>query len=146
MASSSTDIPSSSSEQQEPPVAGPSVNKPVPLPISVEPKVFFANERTFLSWLNFTIVLVGFAIGLFNFGVDRISRISPVIFLSTAVLVMVYSLYKFHLRAYKIRKRETTTSSLSSSSDASTFYDDRMGPTFLCIFLALAMITNYYCK
>jgi uncharacterized membrane protein YidH (DUF202 family) len=22
-----------------------------------EPKVFFANERTFLSWLNFTVVL-----------------------------------------------------------------------------------------
>ncbi|KAG2224186.1 hypothetical protein INT45_001304, partial [Circinella minor] len=138
MASSSTDIPPPIAEEQEPPISGPSVNKPVPIPIRVEPKVFFANERTFLSWLNFTIVLVGFAIGLFNFGVDRVSRISAVLFLSTALLVMLYSLYKFHLRAYKIRKREI------SSNTNTTFYDDRMGPTFLCIFLALAMITNYY--
>jgi uncharacterized membrane protein YidH (DUF202 family) len=35
----------------------------------VEPKVFFANERTFLSWLNFTVILGGLAIGLLNFGV-----------------------------------------------------------------------------
>ena len=34
----------------------------------VEPKVFFANERTFLSWLHFAVILGGLAVGLLNFG------------------------------------------------------------------------------
>jgi hypothetical protein len=37
--------------------------------------VFFANERTFLSWLQFTVVLGGLALGLLNFG-DRAAKIS----------------------------------------------------------------------
>lgn len=65
-----------------------------------EPKVFFANERTFLSWLNFTVVLGtslllvsnflresrlthfstgGLAVGLLNFG-DRVGKISAGMF------------------------------------------------------------------
>lgn len=42
--------------------------KRIALPIRVEPKVSFANERTFLSWLHFTVVLGGLAVGLLNFG------------------------------------------------------------------------------
>ncbi|KAI8929070.1 VTC domain-containing protein [Entophlyctis helioformis] len=43
-------------------------NKRIALPVRIEPKVFFANERTFLSWLHFCIVLGGLALGLLNFG------------------------------------------------------------------------------
>jgi len=43
-------------------------NKRIALPIRVEPKIAFANERTFLSWLHFTVVLGGLAVGLLNFG------------------------------------------------------------------------------
>jgi uncharacterized membrane protein YidH (DUF202 family) len=43
------------------------------------PQVFFANERTLLSWLNFSVVLGGLAIGLLNFG-DRVGRISAGMF------------------------------------------------------------------
>ena len=46
-------------------------NKRIALPVRVEPKVAFANERTFLSWLHFTVVLGGLAVGLLNFG-DRV--------------------------------------------------------------------------
>lgn len=42
--------------------------KRIALQVRVEPKVFFANERTFLSWLHFTVVLGGLAVGLLNFG------------------------------------------------------------------------------
>lgn len=45
----------------------------------VGPQVFFANERTLLSWLNFSVVLGGLAIGLLNFG-DRVGRISAGMF------------------------------------------------------------------
>ena len=43
-------------------------NKRIALPVRVEPKVAFANERTFLSWLHFTVILGGLAVGLLNFG------------------------------------------------------------------------------
>ncbi|CAI7259702.1 CGH_3_collapsed_G0015120.mRNA.1.CDS.1 [Saccharomyces cerevisiae] len=48
--------------------------KKIALPTRVEPKVFFANERTFLSWLNFTVMLGGLGVGLLNFG-DKIGRV-----------------------------------------------------------------------
>lgn len=99
----------------------------------VEPKVFFANERTFLSWLNFTVVLGGLAMGLLNFG-DRVGRLSAVLFTFIAMGVMLYALYTFHWRATKIRNREAAP------------YDDRVGPTVLCIFLLAAVVTNFYCK
>ena len=52
--------------------------KRIALPVRVEPKVSFANERTFLSWLHFTVVLGGLAVGLLNFG-DKVRRCSIVI-------------------------------------------------------------------
>lgn len=48
--------------------------KRIALPVKVEPKVSFANERTFLSWLHFTVVLGGLAVGLLNFG-DKVRDI-----------------------------------------------------------------------
>lgn len=55
--------------------------KRIALPVRVEPKVSFANERTFLSWLHFTVVLGGLAVGLLNFG-DRVCTINPIYHLS----------------------------------------------------------------
>ncbi len=49
--------------------------KRIALPVRVEPKVSFANERTFLSWLHFTVVLGGLAVGLLNFG-DKVRNFS----------------------------------------------------------------------
>ncbi|KAI9024998.1 vacuolar transporter chaperone 1 [Phycomyces blakesleeanus] len=108
-------------------------NKRIALPVRIEPKVFFANERTFLAWLNFTVVLGGLAMGLLNFG-DRIGRLSAVLFTIIAMGVMLYALYTFHWRATKIRNRESAP------------YDDRVGPTVLCIFLLLAIMINFYLR
>ncbi len=49
--------------------------KRIHVPVRVEPKVYFAAERTFLSWLEFSIVLGSIAATLLNFG-DRVSRAS----------------------------------------------------------------------
>lgn len=42
--------------------------KRIHVPVRVEPKVFFAAERTFLSWLEFSIILGSIAATLLNFG------------------------------------------------------------------------------
>lgn len=40
----------------------------------LDPKAFFANERTFISWLQFCALLLTVSLNLLNYG-DRISRI-----------------------------------------------------------------------
>lgn len=85
-------------------VAGPSSNKRIVLPVRVEPKVFFANERTFLSWLHFCIVLGGLALGLLNFG-DRVGQISGIIFTVVAMMFIIYALLLYQWRAQQIRNR-----------------------------------------
>ncbi|CAK9787020.1 hypothetical protein CC85DRAFT_277366 [Cutaneotrichosporon oleaginosum] len=102
----------------------------IALPVRVEPKVFFANERTFLSWLHFAVVLGGLAVGLLNFG-DKIGRISAAMYTVIAVGVMVYALSVYQRRARAIRTRSGAP------------YDDRLGPTILCVFLLAAITTNF---
>ncbi|AET38977.1 Vtc1p Ecym_3496 [Eremothecium cymbalariae DBVPG len=104
--------------------------KKIALPTRVEPKVFFANERTFLSWLNFTVMIGGLGIGLLNFG-DNVGRFSAALFTLVAMATMMYALVTYHWRAAAIRRRGTGP------------YDDRIGPTMLCFFLLVAVIVNF---
>jgi uncharacterized membrane protein YidH (DUF202 family) len=105
--------------------------KLISLPTRVEPKVFFANERTFLSWLNFTIILAGLSIGLLNFGHDLTSLICAGLFTVVAMGCMVYALVTFHWRARSIRMR------------GQGGFDDRFGPTVLAVVLAGAVVVNF---
>ncbi|ORY23270.1 hypothetical protein BCR39DRAFT_549636 [Naematelia encephala] len=107
--------------------------KRIALPIRVEPKVFFANERTFLSWLHFSVVLGGLAVGLLNFG-DKVGKISAAMYTIIAVGVMLYALTVYHRRARSIRLRTGAP------------YDDRLGPTVLCIMLLSAIVINFILK
>ncbi|KAI9506621.1 VTC domain-containing protein [Coemansia spiralis] len=108
-------------------------DKRIAVPVRVEPKVFFANERTFLSWLNFAIVLGSLALGLLNFG-DRTGKIAGAAFTLIAMFVMVYALMLFQWRAERIRRRESGP------------YDDRVGPTVLVVVLICAVVLNFYLK
>ncbi|CAL8582566.1 MAG: hypothetical protein L6R36_001234 [Xanthoria steineri] len=103
--------------------------KRIALPTRVEPKVFFANERTFLSWLNFTVLLGGLAVGLLNFS-DNIGRTSAVLFTIVAMATMAYALFTYHWRAKSIRMR------------GQGGFDDRYGPTVLAVALAAAVVVN----
>ncbi|KAH8070232.1 hypothetical protein JL720_11789 [Aureococcus anophagefferens] len=42
-------------------------DKPRLQPVKVDPKVFFANERTFLAWIHMALLLGGMAIGIIGF-------------------------------------------------------------------------------
>ncbi|MCJ1313443.1 vacuolar transporter chaperone [Agyrium rufum] len=104
--------------------------KRIALPTRVEPKVFFANERTFLSWLNFTVILGGLAVGLLNFG-DTVGKISAGLFTVIAMAAMIYALFTFHWRARSIRMR------------GQGGFDDRLGPTVLTGALFAAVVVNF---
>ncbi|KAJ1836831.1 GTPase regulator Nrf1 [Coemansia sp. RSA 2703] len=108
-------------------------SKRIAVPVRVEPKVFFANERTFLSWLNFAIVLGSLALGLLNFG-DSTGKIAGAVFTLIAMMVMVYALMLFQWRAERIRQRHAGP------------YDDRRGPTVLVLVLISAILINFYLR
>lgn len=105
--------------------------KRIALPVRVEPKVFFANERTFLSWLNFSILLGGLAIGLLNFSHDKPGQVAAGLFTAVAMLSMIYALGTFHWRARSIRMR------------GQGGFDDRWGPTVLAALLVMAVGVNF---
>lgn len=105
-------------------------DKPIALPTRVEPKVFFANERTYLSWLNFSVVIGALAIGMLNFG-DRVSFISAFFFTLVAMGTMFYATVTYHWRAKSIRKR------------GQAGFDDRFGPTMLAVALFAVVVINF---
>ncbi|KAK2625185.1 hypothetical protein QTJ16_005554 [Diplocarpon rosae] len=104
--------------------------KRIALPTRVEPKVFFANERTFLSWLNFTVILGALAVGMLNFG-DKTSFWSAIAFTLVAMATMIYALWTYHWRAKSIRQR------------GQAGFDDTVGPTLLAVALMVAVSINF---
>ncbi|KAJ3245891.1 hypothetical protein HDU77_009196 [Chytriomyces hyalinus] len=107
--------------------------KKVMVPLRVEPKVYFANERTFLSWLHFCVVLGGLALGLLNFG-DRVAQLSGLVFTLVAMVFMGYSVRLYQTRSDMIRRRDPGP------------YDDQTGPVVLCGVLFFAIGLNFYLK
>ncbi|KAL0083608.1 VTC domain-containing protein [Phycomyces blakesleeanus] len=101
--------------------------------IKIEPKVFFANERTFISWLQFAALLLTVALNLLNMG-DYVSRIAGGIFIGISIAVAFYALYRFEKRAWMINRRVLGR------------YDDLWGPAVLCALLVGALIVNLYLR
>lgn len=99
----------------------------------VEPKVYFAAERTFLSWLEFSIILGSIAAALLNFGNDTVTLSSSWAFTILAALALLYSLVLYIWRVDKIRKRR----------DVKRVYHEAWGPTVLCLGLVAAICVNF---
>jgi uncharacterized membrane protein YidH (DUF202 family) len=103
------------------------------VPVRVEPKVYFAAERTFLSWLEFSIILGSIAAALLNFGSDDVTFASSWGFTILASLTLLYSLILYVWRVDKIRKRR----------DVKRVYHEKWGPTILCLGLLAAVLVNF---
>ena len=104
-------------------------------PVRMEPKVFFANERTFLNWLQFTVLLGSISLTLLNFGNVGSTRTSGMVLTAITLLAMIYALGVFHIRLSNIL-----------STKANRQFHDRIGPTVLCVFLFGAYFLNFYSK
>ncbi|KAJ7227406.1 VTC domain-containing protein [Mycena pura] len=107
--------------------------KRISVPVRVEPKVYFAAERTFLKWLNNAVFIGTIATTLLNFTAteDTYGLVSAALFTFAALLAIAYSGTIFVYRAYRLRARR-----------AEGLYYDKYGPTALCVMLFLAMAAN----
>ncbi|KAF8825333.1 hypothetical protein HHX47_DHR7000263 [Lentinula edodes] len=109
------------------------VGKHISIPVRIEPKVYFAAERTFLKWLNISVFIGTIATTLLNFTSPEDSRglISAALFTLCALIAIAYSAGVFIYRSYRLRARR-----------AEGLYYDKYGPTLLCFALAAAMTVN----
>jgi SPX domain protein involved in polyphosphate accumulation/uncharacterized membrane protein YidH (DUF202 family) len=107
--------------------------KRIAVPVRIEPKVYFANERTFLKWLSFAVLIGSIATTLLNFvpADDPRGLISAALFTLAALLSIAYSAIIFVYRALRLRARS-----------AEGLYYDKYGPTVLCFVLLAALGTN----
>ncbi|ATY59061.1 vacuolar transporter chaperone 4 [Cordyceps militaris] len=107
--------------------------KKIYVPVRVEPKVFFAAERTFLGWLEYSIYIGTIAMTLLNLK----SHPTPMsfwvsaVFTFLAILSLLYSVGVYLYRSDAIRNRRAAR------------YFDKWGPSVLCVALILAVALNF---
>ncbi|CCE72553.1 Piso0_000136 [Millerozyma farinosa CBS 7064] len=107
--------------------------KSICIPIRIEPKVYFATERTFLNWMSIGMVLGATATTLLNYGTKSALTASVGFFL-TALFVLVYSTINYIWRVLMIRNK------------AAVDYADKIGPNSVCIFFTVATFVTFIFK
>jgi len=65
----------------------------------VNPKLFFANERTFLKWMNVSMWVAGISIGLSSISSSagsngNIDALSSLLFLGISIVICCYSMFQ----------------------------------------------------
>lgn len=114
----------------------------------MEPKTFFAVERTFLSWASMAVTLAATSSVLTSLAVDKadLSPAGPIsrhavagislVLAPVAFLILAYAYFMYHFRSKFMRTRETG------------FYDDRIGPVVMtvvvaCVLCGLTVVAYY---
>ncbi|KAJ1946576.1 GTPase regulator Nrf1, partial [Linderina macrospora] len=98
----------------------------------IRPKNYFANERTFISWLQLAVTMGGLGLALLNFGGSGIRvRISAFVFETGALALIVYAYTMYWTRAERLRRGQRGT------------WDDRFVPVVVVIFFIFATAVNF---
>lgn len=77
------------------------------LPVKIEPKVFFANERTFLAWLQMSTQLAAISLAIVAFAnANEWSQIYGICLMPVSIAFCCYSLWMYMKRAAMIRRKD----------------------------------------
>lgn len=103
----------------------------------IEPKIFFANERTMIHWLHHGVILSSVASGILAFS-DRSGETwaewYALALLPISLMFCIYGLHTFLWRSDRIKNRIPSR------------WDDPIGPLFLGGIVALVLIFNFCAK
>ncbi|EPQ31046.1 uncharacterized protein PFL1_01235 [Pseudozyma flocculosa PF-1] len=113
----------------------------------VEAKVWFANERTWISWLRVSILIGSFALALFNSSTFFNDHHHPsgapqypspttiktfgTVYAAIAVLTLLWGLYSYQRRVTLIKQKWPGD------------FDDLVGPPLICAVLFVAVLLNF---
>jgi len=122
-------------------VAGGGRSAPRAAPVKIDPKVFFANERTFLAWTHVAVLLAGASVAIAaltdsgNQDDMRVpNQLYGVMLLPVAIAFILYAMTQYSRRASLIRRK------------APGPYADIVGPTVLTVVLMLSIVTQFSLK
>lgn len=107
--------------------------KSISIPIRIEPKVYFAAERTFLSWLSIGMILSATTTTLLNYG-TKSALTAAIMFFICALVTFVYSIFMYVWRTMMIRQKKAV------------LYADQIGPNLICGLLALSVFVTFIFK
>ncbi|KAJ7126805.1 hypothetical protein C8R44DRAFT_873926 [Mycena epipterygia] len=107
------------------------VPKKIATPVRVEGKVWFANERTWVAWLNIAVLIGTLALALFNASKDQIARNFAYLYALISVGVLIYGYAMYQHRITKIRKRDPG------------HFDMILGPVIISALLFIAILANF---
>lgn len=107
--------------------------KKICVPVRVEPKVYFAAERTFLSWLSIGMILGATATTLLNYGAN-LALVASIGFFLSAVFTLVYATLMYIWRTLAIREKRPDQ------------YADRFGPNMICVLIAASTFVSFAFK
>jgi len=107
------------------------VPKKTPTPVRVEGKVWFANERTWVSYLNMSILIGTLAVALFNASKDDIARNFAYIYAGISIGILVYAYALYQHRITMIRRRDPG------------HFDQIAGPVIISACIFFAVLANF---
>jgi len=105
------------------------------VPVKIEPKVYFANERTFLAWMHMAVLLSSISVAIVAFAeANAWSQIYGLILMPTAISFCCYALFMYVKRSRMIRRKDPGP------------YEEKWGPVVLSTILAASIVTNFFVK
>ena len=102
-------------------------------PVRVEPKVWLANQRTFIKWQHISVLLATLSLGLYNAAgeFNNVARVLAVVYTIIALFAGAWGWWMYIVRSQMIEKR--------SGKD----FDNIIGPIVVCIGLVIALCMNF---
>ncbi|KAI0685956.1 hypothetical protein BC835DRAFT_483197 [Cytidiella melzeri] len=107
------------------------VPKKIATPVKVEGKVWFANERTWVSYLNVSILIGALSLALFNASKDQVAKNMAYTYAAISVGTLIYGYAVYQRRITMIRKRDPG------------HFDQILGPLVISALLFFAVLTNF---
>ncbi|KAL0940726.1 vacuolar transporter chaperone domain-containing protein [Colletotrichum truncatum] len=100
--------------------------------LKIEPKVWLANERTFLKWQHICILLGALAVSLYTAaGENELAEIMGIVYILIAVFAGLWGYGMMHVRRKMIMSR--------SGKD----FDNLVGPLIISVAMMVALILNF---
>ena len=105
-------------------------------PVRVEPKVWLANQRTFIKWQHISVLLASLSLGLYNAAGEsnNVARALAVVYTLIALFAGAWGWWMYIVRSRMIQDR--------SGKD----FDNVIGPVVVCIGLVIALCLNFIFK
>ncbi|KAM6490586.1 hypothetical protein JOM56_013929 [Amanita muscaria] len=107
------------------------VPKKVATPVKVEGKVWFANERTWISWMTNAVLLATLSLALFNASKDEVAKRFAYTYALISIGIMIYAYVLYQHRITMILRRDPG------------HFDAHLGPIIVSIALFTAILANF---